>query len=162
MARPPFTSMRFVPRAAVLSRCACLRCAALSRLACSQRTALSRSDWPRGRALSRLACSRLASSLRLGLVCGPLRGPALALAPVHPRCSRRLGRLLQQLQHALGHLVGLGQHRLGGLDQDVVLGVRHHLLRHVGVADGGLGVLDVLSHDAQVVDGVVQTVLGSA
>ena len=29
-------------------------------------------------------------SLRLGLVCGPLCGPPLALAPVHPRCSARL------------------------------------------------------------------------
>ena len=70
--------------------------------------------------------------------------------------------LLEQLQHALGHLIGLGQHGLGGLDQDVVLGVGHHLVGHVGVADGGLGVLDVLLHNAQVVDGVVQTVLGGA
>ena len=70
--------------------------------------------------------------------------------------------LLEQLQHALGHLIGLGQHGLGGLDQDVVLGVGHHLVGHVGVADGGLSVLDVLLHDAQVVDGVVQTVLGGA
>ena len=70
--------------------------------------------------------------------------------------------LLEQLQHALGHLVGLGQHGLGGLDQDVVLGVGHHLVGHVGVADGGLGVLDVLGHDAQVVLGVLQTVLDGA
>ena len=70
--------------------------------------------------------------------------------------------LLEQLQHALGHLVGLGQHGLGGLDQDVVLGVGHHLVGHVGVADGGLGILDVLLHDGQVVDGVVQAVLGGA
>ena len=40
--------------------------------------------------LSRCACSRRAASLRLGLVCGPLCVPSLALAPVHPRCSRRL------------------------------------------------------------------------
>ena len=33
---------------------------------------------------------------------------------------------------------------------------------HVGVANGGLSVLDVLGHDRQVVDGVVQTVLGGA
>ena len=70
--------------------------------------------------------------------------------------------LLEQLQHALGHLIGLSQHGLGGLDQDVVLGVGHHLVGHVGVADGGLGVLDVLLHDGQVVDGVVQAVLGGA
>ena len=71
-----------------------------------------------------------------------------------------LPQLLEQLEHALGNLVGLGQHGLGGLDQDVVLGVGHHLLGHIGVADGGLRVLDVLGHDGQVVDGVVQTVLG--
>lgn len=40
--------------------------------------------------LSRYACSRRAASLRLGLVCKPLCGFPLALAPVHPRCSRRL------------------------------------------------------------------------
>ena len=40
--------------------------------------------------LSRFACSRRAASLRLGLVCGPPCGPALALASVHPRCSLRL------------------------------------------------------------------------
>ena len=40
--------------------------------------------------LSRLACSRRPASLRLGLVCGPPCGPVLALAPVHPGCSRRL------------------------------------------------------------------------
>ena len=43
---------------------------------------------------SRFACSRRAASLRLGLVSGPY-GPPLALAPVHPRCSRRLKRYLQ-------------------------------------------------------------------
>ena len=70
--------------------------------------------------------------------------------------------LLQQLQHALRHLVGLSQHGLRGLDQDVVLGVGHHLLGHVRVADGGLSVGDVLRHHREVVLGVLQTVLGSA
>ena len=46
-------------------------------------------------------------------------------------------QLAQQLEHALGHLVGLGQHGLGGLDQDVILDVAHHLGGHIGVADGG-------------------------
>ena len=63
---------------------------------------------------------------------------------------------------ALRHLVSLGQHGLGGLNQDVVLHVAHHFLGHVGVADGGLGVLDVLGHHGQVVAGVLQTVLDSA
>ena len=40
--------------------------------------------------LSRFACSQRAASLCLGLVFGPLCGPPLALAPVHPPCSRRL------------------------------------------------------------------------
>ena len=70
--------------------------------------------------------------------------------------------LLQQLQHALRHLIGLSQHGLSGLDQDVVLGVGHHLIGDVGIADVGLGILDVLGHDAQVVDGVLQTVLHGA
>ena len=39
--------------------------------------------------LSRFACSRRTASLRLGLVSGPY-DPDLALASVHPRCSRRL------------------------------------------------------------------------
>ena len=69
---------------------------------------------------------------------------------------------MQQLEHALRHLVRLGQHGLGGLDQDVVLGVRHHLFSHIGVADRGFSILDVLLHYRQVVDGVVQTVLGGA
>ena len=70
--------------------------------------------------------------------------------------------LLEELENALGHLVGLGQHGLGGLDEDIVLGVGHHLVGDVGVPDGGLGVLDVLGHNAQVVDGVLQAVLGGA
>ena len=73
----------------------------------------------------------------------------------------RLG-LAQQLEHALGNLVSLSQHGLGGLDQDVVLDVAHHFLGHIGVADGGLSVLDVLGHHGQVVGGVVQTVLNRA
>ena len=56
--------------------------------------------------------------------------------------AKNNGSLLQELEHALGNLVRLSQHGLGGLDQDVVLGVGHHFLGHVHVADGGLGVLD--------------------
>ena len=53
---------------------------------------------PSGRLLhamrySRLACSPRAASLRLRQNPAPPRGPwAFAFAPVHPRCSRRLGR----------------------------------------------------------------------
>ena len=45
---------------------------------------------PRASALSRFAYAQRAASLRLGLASGPLSGPALALAPVHPRCASRL------------------------------------------------------------------------
>ena len=69
--------------------------------------------------------------------------------------------LLQELENALRNLIGLCQHSLRRLNQNVVLGVSHHLVCNVGVADGGLSILNVLSHDGQVVDGVVQTVLGS-
>jgi len=67
--------------------------------------------------------------------------------------------LQQQLQQALGELIGLGQHGLGGLDEDIVLGVGHHLVSHIGVADDGLGILHILLHNGQVVDGVIQAVL---
>ena len=70
--------------------------------------------------------------------------------------------LAKELQHALGQLVRLRQHRLRGLVENVVLGVGHHFLGDVGVADGGLGVLDVLAHDAEVVDGVLEAVLAGA
>ena len=70
--------------------------------------------------------------------------------------------LLEELQHALRELIGLRQHRLSALVEDAVLGVGHHLFGDVGVADGGLGVLDVLAPDAEVVDRVVEAVLQSA
>ena len=50
--------------------------------------------------MSRFACSRHADSLRLGLVSGPLCGPALALALLHPRCSRRLSASLLPRFHS--------------------------------------------------------------
>ena len=62
----------------------------------------------------------------------------------------------------LRQLVGLGRHRDGRLVHDVVLAVGHHFLRHVDVRDGGIGCSQVLERHAQVVDGVVQTVLVSA
>ena len=73
-----------------------------------------------------------------------------------------LSDLLEQLEDALRDLVRLGKHSLSRLDQDVVLGVGHHLFRYVGIADAGLCILDVLLHDGEVVCGVLQTVLGSA
>ena len=66
--------------------------------------------------------------------------------------------LLEQLEHALGLLVGLGEHRLGGLGQHVHLGVLHHLFRHIGVADPAVGAGHVLGGDIEVVDGVLETV----
>ena len=93
------------------------------------------------------------------------RGPGIGPAPRGLWSCCRLKpvpSLLEELEDALGHLVGLSQHGLGRLDQDVVLGVGHHLVGNVGVADGGLSVLDVLLHDGEIVDGVVQTVLGGA
>ena len=67
--------------------------------------------------------------------------------------------LPEQLQNVLRQLVGLGQHGGSRLAQDVVLGEFHHLLRHVDVADAGFGCRQVLVSHAQVVDGVVDTVL---
>ena len=54
--------------------------------------------------LSRLACSRRAASLRLGLW-SAVHGVPDVLAPVHPRCSRRLSvsRLSRLAPSATGH-----------------------------------------------------------
>ncbi len=52
--------------------------------------------------LSRFACSPRAASLRLGLACGPCRGPPPALASVHPRCSRRLSAYLLDQAAVIG------------------------------------------------------------
>ena len=62
--------------------------------------------------------------------------------------------LLEKLQNSLRHLIGLRQHGLCRLNQDVVLGVCHHLFGNIYVADSGLSILDVLSHNRQIIDGV--------
>ncbi len=54
----------------------------------------------------------------------------------------------EQLEHALRELVGLRQHGLRGLHEDVVLRIVHHFLGNVHVADVALGVGDVLLRDA--------------
>ena len=56
--------------------------------------------------------------------------------------------LPEQLQDRLRRQVGLSQHRGGRLLQDLELGEVHHLLRHVHVADAGLGRLQVLGRSA--------------
>ena len=70
--------------------------------------------------------------------------------------------LLEQLENALRNLICLCQHRLCRLEQDIVLGVGHHLFRYIRIADRGFRVLDILGHDRQVVDGMIQPVLRCA
>ena len=70
-------------------------------------------------------------------------------------CQRVLTRLLEELEDALGLLVGLGQHGLGGLNQHVHLGVVHHFLGHIGVTDTAVGGGQVLNRNVQVVDGML-------
>src|SRR5690625_4829408 len=67
---------------------------------------------------------------------GPARDVSSHRAP--PVCC--LGtRSAQQLKHAGGGLVGLGQHGVTRLAQDVGPGELHHLLGHVRITDAGLG-----------------------
>ena len=44
--------------------------------------------------------------------------------------------LAEKLQHALGQLIGLGQHGLCGLVEDGVLCKGHHFLGYISIADG--------------------------
>src|SRR5690606_17608376 len=69
--------------------------------------------------------------------------------------------LAQQLQHRLRRQVSLGQHSRRRLLQDLELRERHHLVRHIDVADTRLGGLQVLDGDTQVGNGVLETVLVS-
>ena len=59
-------------------------------------------------------------------------------------------------------LIRLCKHSLCRLNQNAVLGVVHHFLSHIYVADTGFCGSDVLSGNTQVVDGMLQTVLDSA
>ena len=70
--------------------------------------------------------------------------------------------LLEKLQDSLRLLIRLSQHRLSGLGKDVLLGVVHHFLGHVCVADAAVGGLHVLGRGVEVVDGVLEAVLESA
>ena len=63
---------------------------------------------------------------------------------------------LEQRQHARRVLVGLREHGLGGLGEDVCLRVGGHFLRHVRVADGGFARLGVFAARREVSDGVVE------
>lgn len=68
-------------------------------------------------------------------------------------------QLPEQLEHGLGQLVRLPEHRVAGLHEDIEFGEIHHFLRHVEVADPALGSGQVLAGDGEVVDRVVQPVL---
>ena len=73
-----------------------------------------------------------------------------------------LTKLLEQAENAGAGLVRLSEHSLSSLHENVVLRVVRHRLCHVGVADGGLGSLDVLACRRQVLARVVQAALNSA
>ena len=62
-----------------------------------------------------------------------------ARGPPFMTFCRATSLLLEQREHLLRGLVGLGEHRLAGLREDRELGVVDHLLRHVHVADTRLG-----------------------
>ena len=73
-----------------------------------------------------------------------------------------LTKLLEQAEDARAGLVRLSEHSLRSLHENVVLRVVRHRLCHVGIADGGLGSLDVLARRRQVLARVVQAALDSA
>lgn len=52
-------------------------------------------------------------------------------------------------QDALGHSVGLDQHSLRRQDENIILSVSNDLFGSVCVADGGLGIRNVLCHHSQ-------------
>ena len=67
--------------------------------------------------------------------------------------------LLQETQDGAAALVRLRQHRLGGLQEHVVLRVFGHFLRHIGVTNRGLGLLYVLTGRREIRSRKVQAAL---
>ena len=70
--------------------------------------------------------------------------------------------LLEELEHTLRLLIGLREHRLRGLRQNVHFCVLHHHLGHICVADTAVGCLNVFRRGIQVVDRIFQAVLRGA
>ena len=67
-----------------------------------------------------------------------------------------------QTQHGRAVLVRLGEHGLRSLQQDVILRVLGHFLGHVGIADGGLGMLNVLAGSREIRCSVLKPALDGA
>src|SRR3954451_21998739 len=85
--------------------------------------------------------------------------PAVDAWPPAPNPRERLP---EERQHALRRAVRLSEHARAGLLQDLQLGEIDHLLRHVHVADAGLGSGQVLLVDRGVLERVAETVLHGA
>lgn len=67
--------------------------------------------------------------------------------------------LLEKLHYHLSLLVGLGEHRISGLAQDLVLGEVNHFGSHVGIADYRFGSLHIFSAYVDTFDRHFQSVL---
>ena len=74
----------------------------------------------------------------------------------------RRSELLEEREDSRAVLVGLCEHGLRSLEQHVVLRVVRHLLRHIRIANRGLGVLNVLGRRREVGARVVQASLDCA
>ena len=74
----------------------------------------------------------------------------------------RRSELLEEREDSRAVLVGLCEHGLRSLEQHVVLRVVRHLLRHIRIANRGLGVLNVLGRRREVRARVVEAGLDSA
>lgn len=70
--------------------------------------------------------------------------------------------LLQEGQHALVGIIGLGQNGLSCLGENIILAVPLHLFGHIRVADPCLSSLGVLLHIRPGVVGVLEAVLHGA
>jgi hypothetical protein len=69
------------------------------------------------------------------------------------------GILLQQLQDQLSLLVGLGEHGVGSLMENLILGKIHSFLSHVEIPYLGLRRLEIFSADIQTLYSVSEAVL---
>ena len=63
---------------------------------------------------------------------------------------------MQQRQDAATVLVGLGQHGLGGLGQDVIFRELCHFFCHICIPDGGFGRLGIFTGNDQIILGGFQ------
>ena len=63
--------------------------------------------------------------------------------------------LLQQRQYILITLIGLGQHGLSGLGQDIIIRIFYHFRTDIRIPDQGLCRRSILNNVVQIADGML-------